>query len=153
MSAATTSVVVTAKRKLVELLRARSGLAGVQVEYAWPGEGKASREIIYLGGASGPVQIAGLRAGRKTRDEAPELLVLVKAEIPGGDQEQADVRVYALGAELEDLLAEDPSLAGALPKPGRAVITNVELDYAYGSDGHGRVSELTYSVLINARLT
>jgi hypothetical protein len=105
---------VTVTTALVQLLRARPNLAGVQVEYGWPGDAQVQDEVIYTGRARGTDEIANLRAGTKKRDETYDLDVLVEVAKPGGTQAEADQRCIDLFAELEDLLAENPRLGLAI---------------------------------------
>lgn len=111
MAPATNSIRVAAKTRLVALLAAREELQNVQVAYAWPGK-EQEAECMWIGGSVGPVTIANMRAGRKSRDDTFQLTVHWTAAAPGQTAEEADARAEHLYAGLENLLAEDTALGG-----------------------------------------
>lgn len=126
---ATSSTVPTVKARLVTLLTtalATSGPTGgpVQVAYAWTG-GNMQSEAVFLGRrpsdavsepfhqATGGSGIATLKAGRKLRNEdyPVELTIWTfRPDLTPADAATADARGFALLAEVEDVLADDPKL-------------------------------------------
>ena len=146
-----TALIVAARQALTSALALRGGLAGVQVAYAWPGD-TAQREVIFTDGGDGLIEIAALRAGRKTRNEDATFKVVVRVEVPGGDQSTADARALTLGKELEDYLADSPTaLNGAVAGVIDTVVESYELRGGLGDQS--RIAELTYTVRIRTRLT
>lgn len=146
---ATTATDVAVRQALIALLAARPGLAGIQVVYAHPGQAIRS-EAIYTRNARVESPIAALRAGRKTRDETVRLEVVVDVLGPGDDQATVDTRAAALGAELENLLADDItclSASGAF----EAWVEGYTADG--GIEGESRRAVRVYTVLYHARLT
>jgi hypothetical protein len=107
---AISSTVPTIKDALVAALLAQPALAQVQVERAHPGPEKLEREAIWLGAARGRHEIPVVKAGRKPRDEVYTIEVLVSVLKPGGTLEEVEERAFALLAEVEDVLADDPRL-------------------------------------------
>ena len=106
------SAVVAAKSALVNALAGRPGLADVAVSYAWPGDA-LERVALYLGNVTGRHDPAGMRAGRKSRDEEFVVEVFVEVRADGEPQEVADERAVAVAREVEDALADDPTLASS----------------------------------------
>lgn len=115
MSTGTTLVVL--KQALVTALRARSGLAGVQVLYGpddFPlGQDQVQDEAIWLGDTTWlESEIPVFNTGTKKVDEVYQLewvVQVIKAD--GSTQETADLRAVALLAELQQALAETPALS------------------------------------------
>lgn len=146
-----TLLVVAARQALVSQLALRAGLAGVQVSYAWPGDATA-RETLFTDNASGDIDIASLRGGRKMRNEESTFSVVIRVEGPGADQATVDTRALTLGKEVEDLLADSPTaLNAAVPGVIDAVVDSYRL--AGGIGDQSRVAELTYTIRIRTRLT
>jgi hypothetical protein len=110
MGTTTSSARTAVKARLVELLAARLP-PDVQVSYGWPGADMRD-EAVWVGACRGPVTVADLRAGRKTRDDTFTLDVHFMAGRPGQTAQTADERVEELYWALEDLLADDPTLGG-----------------------------------------
>jgi hypothetical protein len=127
----TSSTIVETKRALVQALRARPALSGVQVSYSHPGR-LVEGESIYMGGARGEHEPAAIRAGRKPRTEVYTLDVLCEVSRRGGSVEEAEARALELLAEVESVLAEDPQLGGRLQW---ALASEIELDGGLTDDG------------------
>jgi hypothetical protein len=144
------SVVVAAKKALIDLLADRAGLADVQISYAWPGDDAAEAERVFLGQARGQQEPASLKAGRTFRNENPEFDVLVQVVMPDGTAEEADTRALEIGLEVEETVADNKTLGG-VPGLNWAVMARWELNYMYG--GTGYLSEIVYTIAYNARLT
>lgn len=114
---ATTSTVVTVKRKLVDLLDAE---LSVPVTYAWPGKSTSS-EAVFLGPhpetsdirIDADSQIPTMKAGRKQRTESYSVRVTVwvfRPDLTVEGAETCETRAFELFAEIEDVLADDTSL-------------------------------------------
>lgn len=148
--AATRSTVPTVRAQLVALLAARAGLAGVQVAYTHPGEA-TTFETVFLGDSRGTSEPATIRAGRKARHEHFTIDVWVEVVRDGPDAQTASERSWALAGEVEDMLADDPSLG--LSQPFWAVLAE-EDQSVYVEDSHrGYVSRLRLGIECEARLT
>ena len=85
----------------------------VQVSFGFPGD-TIERECFWLAGAEGAYDIPNMRAGRKQRDETYEVKAFIDVLIPAGTQQEALNKAYTHFAALEDLLANDPSIAGVV---------------------------------------
>lgn len=106
---ATTNIRHLVIQQLIDTLKAKPELAGVQVEYSWPGDAM-EREGIFAGDATGKVSIVLMSTGRKYRDDVFDLPVYIWAGRTGGTEHEARVRAAELLAPLEDVLADDPTL-------------------------------------------
>lgn len=109
---ATTSTVPTARAALVAALT--TAVTPTQVAWSHPGDSREP-ESVYLGEARGSSEYATIRAGRKKRQERYGIDVIIDVATDGPDGQDASERAYELLGELEDLLADDPSLG--LPPP------------------------------------
>jgi hypothetical protein len=113
-----TSLIVV-KQSLVTALRARAGLAGVQVLYAsddFPsGDDHVEDESIWLGDTEWlESEIPVFNTGTKKVDEVYELAWVVQVvKADGSTQEATDVRAKAILVELQQALAETPQLSVA----------------------------------------
>lgn len=111
---ATGTTLVLMKQALVTALRARPGLAGVQVLYGvddFPeGDDHLEQESIWFGEATWPdTEIPTMRGGTKEVDETYELSWVIEViKSDGSLQEAADLRGKALLVELQQALAENP---------------------------------------------
>ena len=106
----TVSIVPAVADALVSVLRARAGLSGIQIEPAWPGN-DAQDESMFLTFARVESEIASMRAGRKARNEDPRIGLTIIAQMHDSPS-AARTRAYELFGEVEDALAEDPTLGG-----------------------------------------
>lgn len=107
---ATSSTVPGVKAALVTLVSA--GLSGVSVTYGRPMSSTLPREAVYVGEARGQHRVPVMTSGRKVREEAFTVDVVAAVLAPRGTVQTAEERCFALLAEVEDALADDPSLGG-----------------------------------------
>jgi hypothetical protein len=144
---------LTFKTNLEAALDARPGLNGVQVTIGFPKV--PAKELVMLGDIKGTQEPASI--GRLSREERYKLEVTIKVERQGTDQSVPTTRAYAIAAELEQQLRDDPTVAGAVRiaqvggrqhDPGR-----YDLEEFVTSDGAGRMAVLTIDVACEARLT
>ena len=105
----TSSTIPLVKRRVLELLGARKGLAEVQQTYSHPNS-LLRRESIYFAGATGQHEARVIRTGRQPRTETYNLAVVVVVHMAGKTAEEAEARAFDLMAEVEDALADDPTL-------------------------------------------
>jgi hypothetical protein len=143
------------KANLLEALKLRAGLDGVQVTWGWPKT--PAKEMIALTDIRGRQEKAELGPRRRAnREESYKLEVIVKVEKQGVDQSIATLRAYALAAELEDQLLTDSTVGGVVREaqvggrvgdPGR-----FDLEEFVTSDGAGRMAVLVIDVACQARV-
>ena len=107
---ATTSTVPAVKAALVALLT--SALPSTQVSYGRPADSMLSRNCVWVGRAAGADRVPVMSAGRKVREQDYSVTVFVWVAKPRGTVEQAEDEAHVLLAEVEDALADDPSLGG-----------------------------------------
>lgn len=107
MTATTTPIRVATKTAVVERLRARAGLQGVQIAYTWPGK-DAKDELIFFAGTTGKLNVPTMKTGRRARIDEFTLTLHIGAGKKGQrTAEVADARAEALFAEIDDLMATD----------------------------------------------
>lgn len=106
-----TSTVPTLKANLMTRLLARTGLTGVQVSYGIPLP-DPQPEFIWLGDVDGDQYFAAL--GHRAREEDYTLTVTVDVLRRDSDQQSATERAYAIAAEIENELRDDPTVNGAV---------------------------------------
>lgn len=133
------------KLALVAALQAAPGLVGVQVVYSQASQRTVNREWVSLG----EVKFVHSRTGthgatRRTRTEVLAVEVLVQVRQMGTTPQDADQRAVAIGTVLEELLADDPTVGGAVPKGLYAVVAGGDL--ATVADDDGVYSQLTYNL-------
>lgn len=109
---ATRSTAPTFRTALLAALQARPALSAVQTSYSHPGD-PHEHEAVYLGEVRGASEVATIRAGRKARQERYTLDVWIDLDAVGPDAQTASERAWALFGELEDILADDPTVGVA----------------------------------------
>ncbi len=97
------------KARLLERFRDAAAFAGMQVSYSQPAT-RLERSALWLGETTGRHDIAAIRSGRKPRVETFELDLYIYVWKPGGGPEEAEAEAFALLAEVEDTLADQPQL-------------------------------------------
>lgn len=131
------------KLALVGALQAAPGLVGVQVVYSQANQRTVLREWVSLGEAKFVHARTGTHgATRRTRTERLAVDVLVQVRQMGVPPEAADQRAVVIGTVLEELLADDPTVGGVVPKGLYGVVAGGELTHVV--DDEGVYSELTY---------
>lgn len=110
---ATTTTVAALRGHLFDLLAADSALAGVLVTYEEQSD--PARETVTL---DPEVEYDGefhtMKSGRKRRDGTYSFDVMFSA-VSSQAQRTNEERVVAMVAALEDIIADDPGLAGSVP--------------------------------------
>jgi hypothetical protein len=96
---------------LVERLRARPGLDGIQIEDAYPGDEKELK-CIWVEDAISFDAVAGMRADKKVYNERYTLNVWCDVFSEGGDLSTARQDLTVLVGEVFDEIAEQPRLTG-----------------------------------------
>lgn len=145
----TNSTIPAVRNQLVALLKARPALSGLQIEAHWPVQ--IEDESVHCGEVRASSTIPVMTAGRKRREEDYELDVWIVAGAPGQIAAQAEARAQALFVELEDIVANDPSLGGAAGSTLRVTLDSYE--WRTGPDDEGYGSTIKAVLGCKARLT
>lgn len=116
MSATYKSSAPAFKAALLALLQARSGLSGVTVSYGAPVTGAGAREFVALGDIDGSQEYAtlGATAANRRKDETFTMTVYCSCLREGQQQQECTERAFALAAEVEDAVREDPEVSGTV---------------------------------------
>lgn len=125
-------------------------MAATQTTYSHPGDAREN-ESIYLGEVRGSSEIPTVRAGRKARQERYTLDVWIDLDAVGPDADTASARAWALFGELEDILADDPTVG--LGAPFWATLGDYSETLMYDESRRGWGSLLRAGVDCEARLT
>jgi hypothetical protein len=133
------------KLALVGALQAAPGLVGVQVVYSQANQRTVLREWVSLG----EVKFVHTRTGthgmtRRTRTELLTVEALIQVRQMGVLPEVADQRAVVIGTVLEELLADDPTVGGVVPKGLYGIVAGGDL--AHVADDDGVYSQLTYNL-------
>lgn len=144
------STIPSARAALLAALEARPALAQVQVSYSHPGDARET-ESVYLGEARGASEIPVIRAARKKREERYTIDVWFDVAGDGPTAQGASARAYELYGELEDVLADDPTLG--LPAPFWAVVGDFTETMFFDEARRGYGSLLRVGVNCVGRLT
>lgn len=157
---ATASTLPTVKTRLVTRLAARDALAGVQVAYAWPGV-ETEGETIFLDPPDvehvTTSEIPTMKAGRKAREESYTVVVTIQVfdgTVGVDDAATVEARAFALLAELDGELADDPNLGLSAATPGptcRVSIAGYRRSLATWHSGW--VARLDVELAVDARLS
>lgn len=147
---ATSSTVHAARARIVSLLQANAALSGVQVSHGYPGEALIKREAVYVDRVTGQHSVANIKSGRKQRDEEYVVTVVVSVVRDKGTVADCEARAIDLLEEVEDTLADDPSL-NDLDGVVHATAGAFRLVSDYTSGGPACVIE--FDINVRARLT
>lgn len=140
---------VAVRSALVDALAAEGDLIDVEVSYAWS-FGTQSRERIFTGRARATHDPASLKAGRNFRNERMSFDLTVLVEGVGLNPEETDERAIALGLVVEEYVADNK---GGLGVAGVNWIRVDGMELQNLSNDRGSMSELTYTITYDARLT
>lgn len=89
-----------------------TALPGVSVTYGRPMDTVLPREAVYVGDVRGQHRIPVMKAARKAREESFTVDVVVAVLMPRGTIADAEARAFVLATQVENVLADDPSLGG-----------------------------------------
>lgn len=124
--------IVAAKKALIErlaaLLAVVPGMEEVQVAYTWPGR-DPERECVYGGPGNGDQRPVTFQptGGRIQRDEQVTVTIHIEVCRPDGDAVAGDQRAAELGTVLEEDLAANPTMAGAVSRLLHIFVASVDL--------------------------
>jgi len=122
----------------------------VEVTYAYT-LGSAASERVYTGRSTADTPPAALRSGRNHRNEDGVFDLTILVALVGGSQEDADARALAIGAKVEEWIADRKS--NELGLTGLVSLRIDSWDLVGLMNDHGCMAELEYKVRWTARLT
>lgn len=136
------------------LAAVRDGLAlvvpaGTEVRWGRPPDALVPRHAVYLGDVSLTSRIPTIKAGRKQREERYTFDVVVWEAPPRGTAEAAMTQALATYDLLDDLLADDPTLANL---DGLVSATISDADMTSSQTNEGPIVVLVATVAVHARL-
>lgn len=147
---ATTSAIPLVKAKLKELLTTAFSGTGVQVTYSAPLDA-ARLESVFMGDSRADQTIPVSRAGRQARQEVSLIDVHCNAVKAGDDASEAEARAFEIAGEVEDALAEDPTLGGLATVASK--VRSIEaLPFIHGETGQW-ACQVTLEVEVTTRLS
>lgn len=147
----THSTVSTVKSQLLTRLQARPNLAEVQVFYSWPADVQQA-EAIYFGEARGEHTYPVLKSGRKPRQENYSLDIFIDVAGSGASSRETEERAWALASEVEDTIADDPTLGLTTDVIQAVAFGNWTLQYAVDVTREGWAAIIRVSLDVTARL-
>lgn len=134
------STVPQAKAKILDLLDARPGLAGVTRAYTYPAdEASIGREHIHLGDVSQTEVWGAIGGQRRDEDFTIEIVILVRKF--GDDPQATETRLWVLREEVATALRSDLTLSGILNQ--WCELTNTRVDQFPLTDGWTSRARLT----------
>jgi hypothetical protein len=145
---ASSSTVPVVKSALTSRLDARSGLDGVSVTYAQPGE--IPHEAIYLDRVRGVHAVVVTTGGRVPRQEQYTIDLIIHVFLASGGPQVVEDRAFDLLAEVENELADTPRL-GLVTVIDWAEARGYELDTTQYADGV--LARIKLGVEVFAQLT
>lgn len=140
-----TSSIPAVKAALVTRYQARAGLVGVQISYGWP-KGTPQKEMLIVGGVKGEQQWAAL--GKRAKDELYDVEHVISVIFSDGVQQNATERAFAILAEIEQELRNDPQVGGAR-------VVDVRSNFILAENvlgGLDREAYIEFSAHVNARI-
>lgn len=138
---------VAAKKAIIAKLQAAPELTSTQVTYSFPGNIELT--CIYGGRIrfdQDPMAFAGA-SGRITREETATITLVLYVVRPDKDQAQADTDVAALSAVIENLLASNWTLDGAVMA---AVVQSGDIEPLIDDDACA--ARMTLDVVVTSEL-
>lgn len=145
------SRIVEVKRALVSALDDLSDLDDVAVEYGY-NAAISQRRRIFTRRAVAQIEPASLKAGKVFRNERMTFELVVLVEAVGGSAEDAeDEAVNDLGLVVEDYIANNSTLGGAVTGLNWIVVSGLEVTPMFNDRGH--LAEAAYELTYDARLT
>ncbi len=112
--------------------------------------GNMHREHVFTGRSRADTPPAALRSGRNTRNETGHFDLTVMVRSVAGDAYDAETRAEAIGAAVEDWLADRKSNELGVPGLLSLVVESWEADYAKADNGTAAIR--TYDIRWTARL-
>lgn len=113
-----------ASRRLHELFAARTGLAGVQVDWGYPGE-NSPPELVWVGEFETSDQDAAA-IGQRRRDERYTVNVYADVAMHTTTPAAVNERIAEIVREIEAAVHDDPHLGTVLGNDGWAQVDDLE---------------------------
>lgn len=136
---------------LIALIADRPAMADVLVTHVWQGNGD-EQEHVYLGATSATYDYATIRSGRRTRDEDYTVQVIIDVADPTDWGPASETRAFALAADVESMLADDPTVGLSASMPTLRVHV-VGLEQTSGAlDPSGIGSRIVLTLQAQSRL-
>lgn len=140
------SSIPAVKQALLDLLSARPGMDGAKITWAVP-SGQVERDWVSLDDVTG--RQAPARLGRQAREEEYTVQITVTVVRPAVDTPQSVAsRCFALVAEIENLLRENPTIG--VNSLVHTYITRTDL--VERNDGDQREARALVDVFVVARI-
>lgn len=130
----------TLKANLLAALQTWPGLDGVQISYGWMKSPR--KEFLMLGNIRNDGETTATLGTNRPREEHFTLFCLVKTEMNTVDQQLATERGYAIAAELETYLRQNPTVDGAVRL---AAVAGIALDELANDTARAAVLEIAVS--------
>jgi len=146
--ATTTTTADSVLIALRELLSERDGLAGVTVEDAPYPLGELGEEWIDLYGVKAKQRWGSL--GARRREEEYAIVGSLRTSVIGSlreDVRTCRARAYAILAEIEDALRDDPTIGGIARQ---AELSSYEL--VQSADSDSRITDIDFEIGVKATL-
>lgn len=126
-------------------------MAGVLVTHTWQGD--ASRqEQVYLGPTSATYEFATIKTGRRTRNEDYTVQVVIDIMTPTDWGPESETRAFALAADIENMLADDPQVGLSATMPTlRVLVAGLEQNSG-PIDPAGIGTRVTLTLQVQSRL-
>lgn len=146
------SIIVPVRRAVINGLRAAIADKSVSCTYGYEGyKDDQRREQIYTNRARAAHEPASLRADRNFRDERMDFDVVFLVLGISKTSEETDAAALALGLVFEEFIADRKNNELEVPGLQWIRVADMELNNAFNSNG--TISELTYTLRYQARLT
>jgi hypothetical protein len=137
-----------AQDALLTALQANATLSEVTLDLGAPG--RLERQHVWISGEVEDWSLAYTTSGLVSRDEEFNLRIHVLVTMTGRSYVDARTRVVELGQAVEDVIADDVTLAGTVML---ATVARGSIDEATGGDGRTRSVLLTIHVRCNAHVS
>lgn len=150
------SIVLEVRQAVIDGIAELLNDQQVSVTYGWQGASDdARREQVFTNNAHAVHSSASMRPGRNFRDEQMNFEIVISVIGPGLRPEETDARALEIGQVVEEFIADHKSNELGINGLNWIVITEFALEnrVAASSDGAGSLSQITYTVHYQARLT
>lgn len=147
---ALTSTLPAVKTALLAALQADGALAGIQVSRSWPGD-TLQQNAVWMGEATAHNTIPVVRGARVAREENITVDVYINCQCPGADASAAEAQAFEILGEVENILANDPTL-GRTDGVIKAYVESWQLKEGLSQSRLGWASQIIAGVAVQARL-
>lgn len=146
------SVLVAVRKAVADGLETAIDDSSVLCSYAYEGHKDDSRRVqVFTRGGSAAHAVAALKSGRNFRDESMDFDVIVLVKGVSQDADVTDTQAMVLGEIVEEFIADRKN--NELDVPGLQWIKVSRFDLSNLFNANGTITELTYTLTYQARLT